>query len=210
MNANPFYYGGTIKDKYFCNRIDELKDLKNDMYSGLNSLIYAPRRFGKTSLVLRAANELQTSDDIKYIFLDLMYVSTVEEFINKYFNLLAKSLEDPTDKIVNFFKSVLKIRPNINVNFDVNGTPSFSLTFDSNDTNQTLEDILNIPLAFTKNNKKIVIIFDEFQEIVNLDIESKFRSIIQHHSNKISYIFMGSKKSLLHKMFSLLYSTVLL
>ena len=44
----------------------------------------------------------------------------------------------------------------------MNATPSFSLTFDSNDTNQTLEDILNIPLAFTKNNRRIVIIFDEF------------------------------------------------
>ena len=201
MMANPFYYGGTIEDKYFCNRVLELKDLKSDMYSCLNSLIYAPRRFGKTSLVLRAVNELESSDDIKFIFLDLMYVSTVEEFINKYFNLLANSLEEPTDKIVNFFKSVLKIRPNINVSFDVSGAPNFSLTFDSKDTNQTLEDVLNLPLAFTKNGKKIIIIFDEFQEIINLDIEAKFRTVIQHHSNKISYIFMGSKKSLLHQMF---------
>jgi len=201
MIANPFYYGGTIEDEYFCNRVDELKDLKNDMYSGLNSLIYAPRRFGKTSLVLRAVNELVISDNVKYIFLDLMYVSTIEEFINKYFNLLAKTLEEPTDKVINFFKGVLNIRPNINVNFDISGTPNFSLSFDAKDTNQTLEDILNIPLSFVKNGKKIIIIFDEFQEIINLDIEAKFRSIIQHHSNKISYIFMGSKKSLLHQMF---------
>lgn len=201
MHSNPFYYGGTIKEKYFCNRVTELKVLKDDMYSGMNCLIYAPRRFGKTSLVLKALNELEKKENVKYVFLDLMYISTVDEFINAYFNLLAKSLEDSTDKVVNFFKSVLKIRPNINVNFDVSGTPNFSLAISPDDTNKTLEDVLNIPIHFTKNGQKIIIVFDEFQEILNLDIEAKFRSIIQQHSNEISYIFMGSKKSLLHNMF---------
>lgn len=201
MQSNPFYYGGTIKEKYFCNRVSELKVLKADMYSGMNCLIYAPRRFGKTSLVLKALNKLEKNENIKYVFLDLMYISTVDEFINAYFNLLAKSLDKPTDKVVKLFKSVLKIRPNINVNFDVSGTPNFSLAFSPNETNQTLEDVLNIPLHFTKKGQKIVIVFDEFQEILNLDIEAKLRSIIQQHSNEISYIFMGSKKSLLHNMF---------
>jgi len=201
MDTNPFYYGGTIKDEYFCNRVDELQSLKNDMYSGMNCLIYAPRRFGKTSLALKALDELQKSKNIKYVFMDLMYISTVEEFINKYFNLLAKSLEEPTDKVIKFFKSVLKIRPNINVNFDVSGTPSFSLAMTADDSITTLEDVLDIPMEFAKNGDKIVIVFDEFQEIINLDIEAKFRSIIQQHSNTISYIFMGSKKSLLHQMF---------
>lgn len=201
MSINPFYYGGTIENKYFCNRVDELKDLKTDILSGLNSLIYAPRRFGKTSLVLKSLKELQTTDDVKYIFLDLMYLTTVEEFINKYFNELAKNLEEPTDKIVNFFKSVLKIRPNINVSFDVSGSPNFSLALSGEDVSKTLEEVLNIPLSFANEGKKIVIVFDEFQEVVNLDLEAKLRSVIQQHSNKISYIFMGSKKSLLNQMF---------
>ena len=130
-----------------------------------------------------------------------MYISTIDEFINAYFNLLAKTLEDSTDKVVKFFKSVLKIRPNINVKFDMNGIPTFSLALSPDDTHQTLEDVLNIPLHFTKNGQKIVIVFDEFQEILHLDIEAKLRSVIQQHSNEISYIFMGSKKSVLHNMF---------
>lgn len=201
MKKNPFYYGGTIKDEYFCNRVDELKELKVDILSGLNSLIYAPRRFGKTSLVLKALTELKKTDEVKYIFLDLMYLTTVEEFINKYFNELAKNLEQPTDKVVNFFKSILKIRPNINVSFDTTGNPNFSLALAGEDINKTLEEVLNIPLKFAQSGKKIVIVFDEFQEITNLGLESKLRSIVQQHSNKIAYVFMGSKKSLLHQMF---------
>ncbi|MDD2384930.1 MAG: ATP-binding protein [Sulfurospirillaceae bacterium] len=181
--------------------MEELKDIKIDMLAGLNTLIYAPRRFGKTSLILKALKELEKTDSVKYVFFDLMYLSTVEEFINKYFNALAKTLEEPTDKIINFFKSILKIRPNINVSFDENGNPNFSLVLGGEDIDKTFEEVLNIPLSFVKNGKKIVIVFDEFQEITNLKLESKLRSVLQLHSNKIAYIFMGSKKSLLHQMF---------
>lgn len=206
MKENPFYYGGATIDEHFCNRVSEIKELQEDIYSGLNTLIYAPRRFGKTSFVLKTLetltkNSAKEKQKVKYIFLDLMYISTINEFLNKYFNALASSLEKPTDKIVNFFKSILNIRPNINVNFDQSGTPSFSLALNQEDKIRTLEDILNIPLTFTKDGTKIVVVFDEFQEIINLDIEAKMRSVIQHHSNKVSYIFMGSKKSLLHQMF---------
>lgn len=197
---NPFYYGGSVENEHFCNRVQEIKELKADISAGLNTLIYAPRRFGKTSFVLKTMRELK-EQKVKYVFLDLMYLSTVDEFINSYFNALAKSLEDPTDKIVNFFKSVLKIRPNVNVTFDATGNPSFSLSLNHEDRINALEDVLNIPLAFAKQGQKIVIIFDEFQEIAHLNLEAKIRSVIQHHSNDVSYIFMGSKKSLLHAMF---------
>ena len=199
MVTNPFYYGGAITNEHFCNRVQELKELKQDIDAGLNILIYAPRRFGKTSFVLKTLDELK-STNTKYIFLDLMYISTQEEFINKYFNAIAQSLEQSSDKIVKFFKFVVKLRPNINVNFDHSGTPSFSLALSGEDKYSTLEDVMNSILDFAKNNK-VVVVLDEFQEIVNLELEAKLRSIIQMHSNKISYIFMGSKKSLLNQMF---------
>ncbi len=199
MIINPFYYGGAITDEHFCNRVQELKELKQDINAGLNLLIYAPRRFGKTSFVLKALDELKDANT-KYIFLDLMYISTQEEFINKYFNAIAQSLEQSSEKVVKFFKSVVKLRPNINVNFDHIGTPSFSLALSDENKHTTLEEVMNSILDFAKKSK-IIVVFDEFQEIVNLELEAKLRSIIQMHSNKVSYIFMGSKKSLLNQMF---------
>ena len=200
MSTNPFYYGGTVKEKHFCNRIYEIKELSQDIDAGLNVLIYAPRRFGKTSFLLKTLEKLEKDGDIKYIFLDIFHISTIDEFINLYFNAIAKSLEKPTDKVIKFFKSIINIRPNINVNFDSMGNPSFSLAMNGENRIQTLEDVLNIPLNLTQA-KKIVIVFDEFQQITTLYIETKLRSIIQLHSDKISYIFMGSKKSILHNMF---------
>ncbi|MFV0480509.1 MAG: AAA family ATPase [Campylobacteraceae bacterium] len=200
MQNNPFYYGGAVEKEHFCNRENEIKELKKDINAGLDILIYAPRRFGKTSFVLKTLKEMQ-EQNTKYVFLDLMQISTIDEFINRYFNILAKSLEEPIDKVINFFKNVLNLRPNIAVTFDSDMKPSFSLSLSSEDREKTLEDVLNIPLEFAKKNQNIVIVFDEFQEATTLNLEAKLRSVIQHQNNKVSYIFMGSKKSLLHAMF---------
>jgi len=200
MQINPFYYGGAVKGSHFCNRIDEINELSNDIYSGLNILIYAPRRFGKTSFILKTLEKLKSNNDIKYIFLDIFHISTVDEFINLYFNAIANSLEKPIDKVIKFFKDIIQIRPNINVKFDSNGNPTFFLSLTNENKTQTLIEVLNIPFKLA-NDKKIVIVFDEFQQITFLDIEAKLRSVIQMHSNKISYIFSGSKKSILYNMF---------
>jgi len=200
MDSNPFFYGGAVKEEFFCNRKNELMELKNDIAQGLNILIFAPRRFGKTSLIFKALNGLEDEKNIEYIFLDLFTISSKEEFINKYFNEIAKTLHSRAEKIVKFFKNIVNLRPNINVTFDAQGNPKFSLNLIGEDIDKTLEDVFNSPLKLIKD-KKLVVVFDEFQQINNFQLENQLRSIIQLHSNKISYIFMGSKKSILQQMF---------
>ena len=198
---NPFYYGGVVSEKNFCNRKEEVKELKRDILNGINVLIYAPRRFGKTSLTLFTLEQLKKEEKVSYIFLDLLGISSKEEFINEYFNALAQSLETPVEKAVKFFKNVLKIKPSIKVIFDETGKTKFQLEFSKDELSQTLKDILNIPLKYAEKGKKICVVFDEFQEIEFLGIENEMRSQIQLHSNKVSYVFMGSKKSILKRMF---------
>ena len=53
--ANPFTYGALALDDAFTDRETELRDLLADMENGQDVVLYAPRRYGKTSLVLRAA-----------------------------------------------------------------------------------------------------------------------------------------------------------
>ncbi|MBT8764396.1 ATP-binding protein [Desulfohalobiaceae bacterium Ax17] len=197
--TNPFYYGGVVNKDNFCNRYEEIATLKQDFLSGMNVLIYAPRRFGKTSLVLKALEELES---LKFIYLDLMLITDKKEFINNYFNEISKKIETSTDKVIKFLKGILKIRPNIKVSFDESGIPSYSLEFSKDEIENTLEEVLNLPYRYVNQKKNnIVVIFDEFQEIVNLGIEEKLRSIIQHHGNKLTYVFMGSKKSIMKQLF---------
>ena len=59
---NPFFYGGVADGNYFCNRSREIEEIRRDIRSGLNILLYAPRRFGKTSLVLKALGHIEGPD----------------------------------------------------------------------------------------------------------------------------------------------------
>jgi hypothetical protein len=195
---HPFYYGGIAEDEYFCNRQEEIQSLKNDIQAGLNILIYAPRRFGKTSLILNTISQI----DYKYVFLDLMSITDEKEFINEYFNAISKSLETTTDKVVSFFKKILKIKPNIGVEFNMDGSPVYSLSFNISESNAVLREVLDIPYKYAKyQNQKILVVFDEFQEISRLGIEEKLRSVIQLHGNNVSYVFSGSKKSVMRRIF---------
>jgi len=197
--TNPFYYGGVVNKDNFCNRYEEIANLKQDFLSGMNILIYAPRRFGKTSLVLKALEELEK---IKFIYLDLMLITDKKEFINNYFNEISKKIETSTDKVIKLLKDIFKIRPNIKVSFDESGIPCYSLEFSKDEIENTLEEVLNLPYRYVNQKKNnIVVVFDEFQEIVNLGIEEKLRSIIQHHGHKLTYVFMGSKKSIMKQLF---------
>ena len=54
---NPFTFGDLALDDAFTDREDELRELVSDMRNGQNVLLYAPRRYGKSSLTLRAAQE---------------------------------------------------------------------------------------------------------------------------------------------------------
>lgn len=201
--TNPFFFGNEVSGTEFCNRVKELDELKKDVAVGLNILLYAPRRFGKTSLLKKLKDELESDEGYKVIFFDFFSVSSVDEFIQKYFDTLARGLETSTDKIIELFKSTLSIRPNITVNISQNGESSFGLGFSRSEQSKTLEDVLNIPFEYAKKkNIKIVVIFDEFQEIEQFDIEKKLRSIIQSHGKSVSYIFCGSKKSILTEMFN--------
>ncbi len=201
--ANPFYYGSEVHDDDFCNRTDELQELKEDIASGLNVLLYAPRRFGKTSLLKKLQDDLRDEKDIVTVYFDIFTVSSIDEFIQKYFNELAQNFETSSDKIVNLFKNILQLRPNITMDISPSSDISYGLGFSKKEQQSSLEDILNIPHLYAKKfNKKVVIILDEFQEIEQLDIEKKLRSVIQTHSRDVSYLFSGSKKSILSKMFS--------
>ena len=77
--VNPFYFGDLAVDEAFTDRRDELKSLKADMLNGQNVALIAPRRYGKSSLVRRASQELQRNG-VLVAEVDLMKAPTKERF----------------------------------------------------------------------------------------------------------------------------------
>jgi len=200
---NPFYFGNEVSGDDFCNRVRELNVLKTDIDSGLNVLLYAPRRFGKTSLLKRLRHDLSDDDQYKVIFFDWFSVASLEEFIQRYFDAIACSFDSTTDKVFSFFKTVLKLRPNISMNVGQMGEVSYSLSLDKKEEGRVLEEVLNLPYLYARHKQvKVIVVWDEFQEVEQFHLEKKIRSVIQGHGRDVSYIFCGSKKSILDQMFN--------
>ncbi|MGH2853509.1 MAG: hypothetical protein ACRDLF_04865, partial [Solirubrobacteraceae bacterium] len=56
--ANPFRFGALALDEAFTDREDELRELVGDVRNGQDVVLFAPRRYGKSSLIWRAAKQL--------------------------------------------------------------------------------------------------------------------------------------------------------
>ena len=56
----PFVFGIAVEDDHFVGRKKEISRLSANFHYGVNTILLAPRRIGKTSLVKRVAKEVET------------------------------------------------------------------------------------------------------------------------------------------------------
>ncbi len=83
---NPFVYSSTVEGESFCNRKQELSELTEFCLSGQNVLVYAHRRYGKTSLITVLSNKLKKNKPIiKTFYIDLYGTLDEKDFIEAIF-----------------------------------------------------------------------------------------------------------------------------
>jgi len=200
--TNPFVYGGIVSGDAFCDRENEIKELLKDIQAGQNVIIYSQRRLGKTSLMRKMLDEARKKD-IVTVYVDLYPISTLAELIAEYARAIAQSLSK-YEKAKRIMQSLFS-RLHLTMGLDPSGKPEWSVGFDRNKEIETFDEVLSCLDTYLKKKRKIgVVVFDEFQQIVETDgekTERRFRSSIQSHEH-VSYIFVGSKRHLLHDLFS--------
>ncbi len=201
-STNPFQYGVVIDDTAFCNRKEEIAYLKNQINNGYSTWLFSPRRFGKTSLVEKVFREL---NETVCIYIDLYNIKSKDDFCRKYSKVIAKGLFNWKDDIKRLTKSLSESFHQLSptVSFDEFGNPGFSLNVQKVEKQEDIETILEIPNQISRRfSKRICIAFDEFQEIKRIDpfLLNWMRSSFQRHKN-ISYIFLGSKQSMMEDIF---------
>jgi hypothetical protein len=198
---NPFSYGAVVKGANFYDRKEDCKHIVDTLAGGNNLVLYAPRRFGKTSLVFKAIEQLEQQGFI-CVYFDFMPVFSPESFVRLYSKALAAQ-QSNLQKFAQSFVSVIKsIRPVLG--FGQGGTPEFSVDFAGSSVDETVvSQLLDLPELLAKN-KRVLIFFDEFQEVEKLkeiNFEGLLRSKIQHQQ-QVQYLFFGSKTHLMKAMFN--------
>ena len=110
---NPFSYGTIVKGGNFYNRSEESTRIFNTLSGGNNVVLYAPRRFGKTSLIFKVIEQLEEANFI-CIYFDFMPVFSPESFFRLYTKALSAK-QSNLNKFASLFSSIIKtIRPVLN------------------------------------------------------------------------------------------------
>lgn len=205
FKTNPFSFGSTVTGHRFINRDEERKELIIDIQNHTNLIIYGPRRYGKTSLILQILHEMQQSfaEKLVWVYVDFYKVHSIEKFITLFAREFARNSGWTMEKILSFFKSVVSsVRPKISM--DEQGKPELSISFTRTEVEKTLDEILTLPQVLAQKGYTVCIVFDEFQEISRLNgdaFQKELRAIIQHQTD-VSYIFCGSKQHLMQYLFN--------
>lgn len=198
---NPFIFGGTVTGADFCGREAELAELKADALSGQNVLMYASRRYGKTSM-LEVFRGQRQAEGVKCMYVDVSRALGVGDFVNEYFNAFARELGG-VERVIETVKNKLGFGLSFSIKPGEAATDIlYNLDVGVKERELSLEQVVNLPFAYAKKeNTLFIVIIDEFQETAKLELEGKLRSLFQTHGRKVGYIFAGSKKSILVQMF---------
>lgn len=206
IKTSPFIYGQVVDKEHFTNRERELEQLKRNLQQGIHTMIIAPRRWGKTSLVKRAIEEIRNANkEIIAVELDLFSVGNEKEFLELFSRKIIAASSSGWEEQVKLVKEVFKqLVPKITIGTDP--LSEFSLSFEWNELKMHSDEILNLPEAIgIKKKKRVIVCIDEFQNLAAYNeyetLEKKLRSVWQHHK-KVSYCLYGSRRHMMEEIFN--------
>jgi AAA+ ATPase superfamily predicted ATPase len=106
---SPFIFGKKVFGKNFINRTAEIERLETNFTSGINTIIIAPRRWGKSSLVLKASQKVaRKNKNIKFINIDLFKVKSERDLYQQLMIQVLKASSSKWEEWIANAKSFLK------------------------------------------------------------------------------------------------------
>lgn len=204
MASNPFKFGKEVSGRQFYDRVEESENLHRKLSSGTSNVVmYAPRRYGKTSLVKKVLERFR-KEGVATLYFDLNRVATLERFCEEYSSAICSIAGAETEWMHRASTYLSHLHPTFS--FGGDSMVSVSFDFGSKMTSAHLASVLDLAEKVAVESRKgpLVVAFDEFQEVQrlspNLPLEGIFRSCIQAHDH-VRYLFFGSKTHILMRMF---------
>jgi len=202
---NPFIYGEVVTGKDFADREIEMGEILRDLKDGQNIFLISPRRYGKTSLIVNALEQLQ-KEGFYTAYIDLFKVSSFKGLLEQYTEAISRAAETKIDRFSRLIRDFFpNIQPKVVITPD--GRPSIEIDYEVRERSvgKLFDDVYEAPQRIArKRRRNFIVAFDEFQEVVNLNgemIEKGMRACLQHH-DRVGYLFAGSRRHLIYDMIS--------
>src|SRR3989442_14932027 len=205
LPSNPFRFGRIVSGDAFTDRDADMQVLERELRDGQNILLEAPRRFGKTSLILEVKRRLQASG-IPVAYLDCMLVPSrarlADRLASAYLDAFKGPAQRAEDWVVQHLKA-FRVRPTLTLDSDGHASLSFEAgSAGAPNLDALLEQIFHEPEVIAREGKKkrVVVILDEFQDLMELGVTllRQLRAVVQHQQH-VSYALLGSRQGLLRR-----------
>lgn len=200
---NPFHYGTPAEGEHFAGREPELAALLSRVRSGVNVVLISPRRYGKTSLLLRAERELE-HEGAAVAHANVLRSRDVGALAARLATLAYRAPGGRWHRArqaVPEFLRRLRARPV--VSFD-GEHPQFA--FDAGlrtpDADEVLADVYGV-LAELAGRRPAALVLDEFQAIVQLGahLPGLLKALADAHP-QVSLMLAGSHQHLMQELLS--------
>lgn len=201
----PFQYGTLADSQHFVDRVEERKQLKNLLGSGINVMLISPRRWGKSSLVKMAMDELSKEDgSVRVCYIDAFGIRSSEDFYKSFAReVIACASTNFEKRVQDARKFLLSFSPSISLHGGGMDTVSFDLRHITAD--EDVSEILDLPQKLAQEKGiRIIVCIDEFQQLAFLSdyaaLEGKLRAAWQKQHD-VSYCLYGSKRHMMLDIF---------
>src|SRR4051812_5793637 len=200
-DVSPFIFDGPLAADDVVGRQQEADVLRAWARAGRFVSLYAPRRFGKTSLLRKVAKEAADEDAMPEVLVDLYGALSIADIVIR----LERAYRDhATGKFRQLATNVLQ-GGQLGLSLAGAGFSVQMARQPRTDPLPALHALLELPADIQRraDGMRVLIVFDEFQSVLSVDgAEALLRSHIQHQREFASYIFCGSEPGLLHALFS--------
>lgn len=204
----PFMYGLIAKKENFIDRIEDRRQLKTFLGGGINVMLISPRRWGKSSLVKAAMEELKNEDQqVRVCYLDASKIVSEDEFYNKFAMAVIESASSSFEKKWADFKQYVQaLIPGVRLKASAFDSIQMEMELNFAPLRDSAEKVLQLPEQMSADKGlHIIVCIDEFQQLASLPnwkrMEATMRSVWQHQHNA-NYCLYGSKRHMMMDIFN--------
>ncbi len=198
-DVNPFIFSHPLAPDDIIDRDEETNRLLAAAVGGHYVRLYAPRKYGKTSLLRRVLRDGEREEGMLPILIDLYGVLSVKDVAIRFERAYARQLKGRTRaRVEEFLQST-----GLGLSLGALGISARLQLDPKGDPLPALHALLDLPLRLEESGGfRALIVLDEFQDITKVaGMDALLRSHIQFQGEIASFVFAGSEPGLMRELF---------
>ncbi len=195
---SPFVFDGPVAPGMLIGRDDEAAALRSWARAGRSTVVVAPRRFGKTSLLTRVQADADRLDRMPVILVDLYELASTSDLVIR----LERAWAAHTPRRLRTRLARALAGAELGLNVMGNGFQMRLADKPRTDPLPALHALLGLPDRLHGRGERTLVVFDEFQSIGAVaGAEGVIRTYVQAQRESASYVFCGSQPSMMSRIF---------